>query len=162
MTVNAVALLILIGAVLAVGFWAYRNQTKRETDAQLSEWLGFLVKDKEAEPSKIPKVTTAELSPDVYDAVKLFINPKLKAEYNERRLKLENEIAARAIQIEQAARRMAEGKPLSSYDDAVLIREKLRNGEPRSVTGDGFEMVFAPNGGNATEGENDDRNENET
>lgn len=158
MIVNSLALFIIVGFVLALGFWAYRNQTKRETDAQLSEWLGFLVKDKEAEPGKIPRVTTAELAPDVYDAVKKFINPKLKAEYNERRLKLENEIAARAIQIELAARRMAECKPLSTYEDAILIREKLRSGEART-TNDGFEMVFIPNG-SSTE-EDNDRSENE-
>ena len=158
MIVNSIALFVLVAFALALGFWAYRNQTKRETDAQLSEWLGFLVKDKEAEPGKIPRVTTAELAPDVYDAVKLFINPKLKAEYNERRLKLENEIAARAIQIELAARRMAEGKPLSTYEDAILIREKLRSGEAR--ISDSVELEFIP--GRFTNSEEDnDQSENE-
>lgn len=156
--VNGIALLILVGFALAFGFWAYRSQTKRESDAQLSEWLGFLVKDKEAEPGKIPRVTTAELSQDVYDAVKKFINPKLKAEYNERRLKLENEIAARAIQIELAARRMAEGKPLSTYEDAILIREKLRSGEAR--TSDSTELEFIP-GRFSNHEEPNDRTEDE-
>ena len=157
--VNGIALLILVGFGLAFGFWAYRSQTKRETDAQLSEWLGFLVKDKEAEPGKIPRVTTAELAPDVYEAVKKFINPKLKAEYNERRLKLENEIAARAIQIELAARRMAEGKPLSTYEDAILIREKLRSGEARTAN-DGTELEFIP-GRFSNHEETNDRTEDE-
>lgn len=137
MLINIIALLIVVGIAALVIIWLRQNGDKRIADDTLSQWLGFLVKDNEDEPSKTPKTTMAKLEFEVYEAVTKFINPKLDAEYKERELKLKNEMAARAIQVEMVSRRMAEGKPLSDYDDQILIREGLRTDTTREKNGNG-------------------------
>ena len=124
--INLIALLIVVGIAALVIVWLMKAKESRITDDKLSQWLGFLVKDNEDEPEKMPKTTMAKLEFEVYESVNKFINPKLDAEYKERLLKLNNEMAARAIQVEMVSRRMAEGKALSDYDDKILLREGLR------------------------------------
>ena len=138
MLINSIALLIIVGVAALVVFWLREaGSKKRATDDDLSQWLGFLVKDKEDDPEKMPKVTMAELPPNVYESVEKFINPKLEAEYKEKMLRLKNEMTARAIQVEKVSRRMAEGKPLSDYDDKILIREGLRTDPTNGRNGNG-------------------------
>jgi hypothetical protein len=137
MAINIIALLIVLGVAALVIVWGYRAKDKRVTDEVLAQWLGFLVKDNEDEPEKMPKTTMAKLEFEVYESVNKFINPKLDAEYKERLLKLNNEMAARAIQVEMVSRRMAEGKALSAYDDKILIREGLRTDSTNGRNGNG-------------------------
>jgi hypothetical protein len=124
-------LIVAILAIAGVLFFKYR-QNRRPTDAELADWKEFLIKGNLDRPEKRPLVTTSELPATAYDAIESLRNPKLIREFNERLLSLRNEFAARTIQIEEASRRMAVGKPLSSYDDAILIREGLRNGESKN------------------------------
>lgn len=131
LTFLIVAILAVTGALLF-----RRHQSRRPTDAELADWKEFLVKGNLEKPEKKPLVTTSELPSTAYDAIENLRNPKLLREFNERLLSLRNEIAARTIQIEEASRRMAAGKPLSTYDDQILIREKLRNGDSKEVIDD--------------------------
>ena len=127
MLINGIALFIALGVVGLVIYWLIEGQrAKRPTDADLAEWLGFLVKDKDERPERIPRITMAELKTTVYDAVEKFMNPKLEAEFKEKTLKLRNEIAARAIQVELYARKLASGKTMTAQDEAVMIREGLK------------------------------------
>ncbi len=137
MLINIIALLLAVGVAALVIFWLYQAKDKRVDDDTLAQWLGFLVKDKEDEPERMPKTTMAELTPSVYESVEKFINPKLEAEYKEKLLKLKNEMASRAIQVERVSRRMAEGKPLSDADDKILIREGLRTDSTNGRNGNG-------------------------
>lgn len=140
---ESIAALIVVVIATAVTFWLRRQQTRRVDDAQLSEWEEFLIKGNREQPKKKPVVTTSELSASAYDQIEKLWNPKLRREFNERSLSLRNEVCARAIQLEKVSRRMAEGKPLSDFDDSILIREKLRNGDSKS-TADSEPMEFTP------------------
>lgn len=136
MIINGLALCLVVAVVLTAAYLIDKHRSKRPDDAQLSEWEEFLIKGNRETPKKKPIVTTSELPALAYDAIEKLWNPKLKREFNERYLSLKNEICARAIQLEKVARRMNEGKPLSSFDDSVLIREKLRNGDSKDAVDD--------------------------
>lgn len=139
---NGIILALLAIAGVGIALWIEWRRRQLPDDARLDEWLGFLIKNENDDPSRMPRITSAELPVAAYEQIKGFCNPKLKAEYTERLLKLENEIAARSIQIEKVARRMAKGQPLSKYDDKILIREKLR-GEGERETRDEL-LEFTP------------------
>ena len=130
--INGGLIFLVVVIVAALAYLADKYRAKRPDDAQLADWKEFLIKGNLDSPDKKPKVTTSELPTMAYDAIEKMWNPKLQREFNERKLGLLNEICARAIQIEEASRRMTAGKPLSAYDDAILIREGLRNGESKS------------------------------
>ena len=132
MIINGLALFLVVAVVSTVAYFFDKHRTKRPDDAQLADWKEFLIKGNLDSPDKKPRVTTSELPALAYDAIEKLWNPKLQREFNERKLRLLNEICARAIQLEEASRRMTAGKPLSAYDDAILIREGLRNGESKS------------------------------
>lgn len=117
------ALLVLIG--VGVAFWLDRKRHQRPDDAKLDEWQTFLIKNESDDPDKKPRTVRTPLPRDAYDTIRRFINPRLQAEYEERNLALENEICARAIQVEKVERRIASGKPMSEYDLAILRREGL-------------------------------------
>ena len=155
MSAEAFALVFLALVATGLAIFYQKKQQRRATDDELSEWEEFLIKGNRDKPEKKPIVTTSELPAAAYDTIEKMWNPKLKREFNERFLALKNEISARAIQLERVTRRMAEGKPLSDFDDAILIREKLRNGDSREpIAGEPFEMEFTP--GRKFEGERQD------
>lgn len=139
------ALLTILAVAGAVAVIVLKQKREgRPTDDQLSEWEEFLIKGNRDQPKKKPLVTTSELSVTAYDAIEKLWNPKLRREFNERFLSLKNEISARAIQVEKVARRMGEGKALSEFDDAILIREKLRNGNTKDSPESDEPMDFTP------------------
>lgn len=120
---NFDGLAFLILAIVGAGFavWYHRNRSRPVGDEQLREWLSFVRK-----PSG--RASSERLLSHEYDAIRPLFHPALKAEFEEKLTKLNNEFSARAIETTLVFRRQAAGIPLSRYDDEILIREGLRNG----------------------------------
>lgn len=137
----ALCVLALVASVLAV--WHQRKQERRATDDELAEWEALLIKGNADKPDKKPLVTTAELSETAYEAIEKLMHARLKSEYRERGRNLRNEMCARAVQLERVNRRQGKGDPLAAFDDAILIREKIRNGDSRDYPED-VSMEFTP------------------
>lgn len=116
---NSAALLILAIVGMAAAFWFHRSRTQAVSDEQLREWFSFITK-----PNGRP--SPMRLNPYEYDAIRLLFHPALKAEFEEKLTRLENEFSARAIETALVIRRQAKGLPMSEADDRILIREGLR------------------------------------
>jgi hypothetical protein len=135
MTMNSLAVLVVALVVAAIALFIQRQRAKAPTDEQLREWLSFITKAN-------GKPSSARLAPDDYDAIKLLFHPALKAEYEEKLTRLDNDFSARAIETALVIRRQAKVLPMSDADDRILIREGLR----RQSTGqpDNGELEFTP------------------
>jgi hypothetical protein len=134
MTMNSLAVLVVALVVAAIAIFIQRQQAKAPTDEQLREWLSFITKAN-GRPS------SARLNAHEYDAIRLLFHPALKAEYEEKQTRLDNEFSARAIESTLVFRRQAEGQPLSTADQEILRREGLikdslpkSSGEPLEFT----------------------------
>jgi hypothetical protein len=119
MIADGLGLLLLVVGGVSVAAWLAYKRNRKIGDEQLREWLSFITKSN-GRPS------SARLGADDYDAIKLLFHPALKAEYEEKQTRLDNEFSARAIEATLVFRRQAAGLPLSEIDDAIMIREGLR------------------------------------
>lgn len=99
--------LVILFVVGGAGFWTwYACRPRRITDTQLGQWFDYLSKKPQTGTSKAFRATTAKLSEDSYDQIKLLYPPKLLAEWEERFNKLRNEFAIRALENELESRRV--------------------------------------------------------
>jgi len=131
---NSLAILFVAIVAAGIALFIQRQRAKTPTDEQLREWLSFITKAN-GRPS------SARLSAHEYDAIRLLFHPALKAEYEEKQTRLDNEFSARAIESTLVFRRQAEGQPLSTTDQEILRREGLikdslpkSSGEPLEFT----------------------------
>lgn len=132
---NSLAVLVVALVAAAIALFIQRQRAKAPTDEQLREWLSFITKAN-------GKPASARLNAHEYDAIRLLFHPSLRAEYEEKLTRLDNEFSARAIETALVIRRQAKGLPMSDADDRILIREGLR----RQSTGqpDNGELEFTP------------------
>lgn len=113
---------IALLAVAGVVVYEYRRKA-RPSKAQLGEWFDYLSKKPASGTSKAFRATTARLSEDDYDRIKLLYPPKLMAEWEERFNKLRNEFAIRALEIELEARREFEAEDQSPTTPPLSERQ---------------------------------------
>lgn len=121
---NLVVVLIIAGVAAGVAaVVAYNRRSRRVSKAQLGEWFDYLSKKPASGTSKAFRATTARLSEDDYDRIKLLYPPKLMAEWEERFNKLRNEFAIRALEIELEARREFEAEDQSPMTPPLSERQ---------------------------------------
>ena len=87
MSFDGLAILVLVAALVGLAFWFHRKRTQSVSDEQLREWLSFITK-----PNGKP--SSARLNGYDYDAIKLLFHPSLRAEYEEKQTRLDNEFSA--------------------------------------------------------------------
>ncbi len=154
MSFDGLPLLILAVAAAGIAAWVdYRKRkAKTATDEQLREWFAFITKSN-------GKPSLARLADADYESIRRLFHPGLKAEFEERMTRLENEYSARAIETALVIRRQAKGLPMSDTDDRILIREGLRK-QTASQPSDSGVMEFTP-GRKFDDPTTEDRTENE-
>lgn len=151
MKIDGLEILILVIVVVGLAVWIDRKRTRAVSDEKLREWLSFITKAN-GRPS------SARLESGDYDAIRLLFHPSLKAEYEEKLTRLDNEFSARAIETALVIRRQAKGLPMSEADDRILIREGLRK-QAASQSADSGVMEFTP-GRKFDDPNTEDRSEN--
>lgn len=139
MDFNGLVFLILALICAAVAGLYHQRRSRPISDEQLREWLSFIRKPNGRSSSE-------RLLSHEYDYIRPLFHPALKAEFEEKLTRLTNEYSARAIETTLVFRRQANGLPLASHDDAILIREGLRKEK---------------NGGNGSEFTENNGSENE-
>jgi hypothetical protein len=152
MSINGLTFLLLVVVVATVALVVRHLRAQPPSDEQLREWLSFITKSN-------GKPSFARLNVAEYDAIKLLFHPGLKAEFEEKLTRLENEFSTRAIETALVIRRQAKGLPMSAADDLILIREGLRkqsSGQPNEGV-----MEFTPGRFTKDEPTTEDRSENE-
>ncbi len=148
MSINGLLFLVVAIVVAAIAVAVHYLRGRPVSDEQLREWLSFVRK-----PSGKP--STERLLSHEYDAIRLLFHPALRAEFEEKQTRLDNDFSARAIETALVIRRQAKGLPMSEADDRVLIREGLRSdGRDKKKTVD-------PIGGSENDLAENDRNEDE-
>lgn len=135
MNADGLTFLVLAAAAVGLAVWFHRKRTQSVSDEQLREWLSFITKSN-------GRPASARLNAYDYDSIRLLFHPSLRAEYEEKLTRLDNEFSARAIETALVIRRQAKGLPMSDADDRVLIREGLRR--QSAGQSDRGELEFTP------------------